>query len=79
MPLIHPSDDHPSEVWGVEDPRVTRVDELDAWVIAYTAYGPDRAGGLARDDDRLPLASSGIGVVCPPDDKNAALLPAARR
>ena len=33
------------EQWGLEDPRVTRVDELDCWVIAYTTYGAseDRA------------------------------------
>jgi predicted GH43/DUF377 family glycosyl hydrolase len=59
--------------WGVEDPRITRMDEMDAWFIAYTSYGP--AGpcvALAvtrdfRDVDR-------IGVAMPPEDKNASLL-----
>jgi len=37
----------PTESWernsqtaGVEDPRITRLDELDVWVMCYAAYGP---------------------------------------
>src|SRR5664279_1637660 len=51
-PLIAPTPAHPEEIWGVEDPRVTRVDELDAWVIVYTAFGmegPAVALALTRD------------------------------
>lgn len=74
QPLIPHSADHPAEEWGVEDPRVTRVDELDAWVIAYTAYGPTGpAVALATTTDFRSVER--LGVVCPPDDKNAALLP----
>lgn len=73
-PLVHPADDHPWEVWGVEDPRVTRVEELGLWVIAYTAYGPSGpAVALATTTDFRTVER--IGVVCPPEDKNAALLP----
>ena len=73
-PLLFPSTDHPPELWGVEDPRVTWVDELDRWVIAYTAYGPTGpAVALATTADFRGVER--IGVVCPPDDKNAALLP----
>ncbi|KGN41669.1 glycosidase [Knoellia aerolata] len=73
-PLVHASHDHPAEMWGVEDPRVTRVDELGAWVIAYTAYGPTGpAVALATTKDFRTVER--IGVVCPPEDKNAALLP----
>ena len=28
----------PEETWGIEDPRVTWIEELGLWVIAYTAY-----------------------------------------
>ena len=73
-PLIAPSLEHPEEEWGVEDPRVTRVDELDAWVIAYTAFGrrgPAVSLALTRDF----LTVERLGVVCPPEDKNASLLP----
>ena len=58
----------------MEDPRVTRVDELDAWVIAYTAFGPrGPAVALAVTHDFLSVDR--LGVVCPPEDKNASLLP----
>ena len=28
------------EAWGVEDPRLTWVEDLGAWIIAYTAFSP---------------------------------------
>jgi predicted GH43/DUF377 family glycosyl hydrolase len=73
-PLIVPSPGHPEEAWGVEDPRVTRVDELDCWVISYTAFGPQgTAVALAITRDFVTVER--LGVVCPPEDKDAALLP----
>ena len=73
-PLLAPSPDHPEEQWGVEDPRITRIDELDAWVIAYTAFGPGGpAVALATTTDFVSVER--LGVVCAPEDKNASLLP----
>ena len=73
-PFLEPSPDHPEEQWGVEDPRITRIDELDAWVIAYTAFGPGGpAVALATTQDFVSLKR--LGVVCAPEDKNASLLP----
>ena len=73
-PLMAPEADRPEEAWGVEDPRVTRVDELDAWVIAYTAFGPGGpAVSLATTQDFRTVER--LGVVRVPEDKNAALLP----
>lgn len=73
-PLIGPDEHGESSRWGVEDPRVTRVDELDAWVVAYTAYGPPGpAVALATTRDFRRIEP--LGVVLPPQDKNAALLP----
>jgi predicted GH43/DUF377 family glycosyl hydrolase len=31
-------DTHPEEVWGIEDPRLTCVEEERRWIVAYTAY-----------------------------------------
>jgi predicted GH43/DUF377 family glycosyl hydrolase len=74
VPLLVPAPDHPQEAWGVEDPRVTRVDELDCWVITYTAFGPQGpAVALATTRDFLTVERH--GVVCPPEDKDAAMLP----
>ena len=73
-PLLTPSPEHPEELWGVEDPRITRVDELDCWVIAYTSFGPQGpAVALATTCDFVTVER--LGVVCAPEDKNAALLP----
>jgi len=73
-PLLSPSSGHPQEAWGVEDPRITRVDELDCWVIAYTAFGPlGPAVALATTRDFISVHR--LGVVRAPEDKNGVLLP----
>jgi len=73
-PLLGPDPDRPQELWGVEDPRVTRIDELDTWMIAYTSFGPGGPGvSLACTNDFRSLQR--LGMVRVPEDKNAALLP----
>jgi len=72
-PLIvgNPADD--TERWGVEDPRITRVEELGGWLIAYTAVGsagPCVALSVTQDF----RTAERVGVVMPPEDKNAAML-----
>ena len=42
------------EEWGLEDPRVTYVEELGRWIVAYTAFGRERPGRLAGQTDGLP-------------------------
>jgi predicted GH43/DUF377 family glycosyl hydrolase len=67
-------DGHPEELWGIEDPRITFVEELHRYVIAYTAFG--RAGpgvALALTEDFRVFER--CGLVMQPDDKDAALLP----
>jgi predicted GH43/DUF377 family glycosyl hydrolase len=65
---------HPEELWGVEDPRITYVDELGKYAIAYTAFGKGGPGvALALTDDFRTFER--CGVVMQPDDKDAALLP----
>jgi predicted GH43/DUF377 family glycosyl hydrolase len=64
----------PEEIWGVEDPRITFVPELDRYVIAYTAYscaGPGVSLALTGDFKRFER----LGLVMLPDDKDAALFP----
>jgi predicted GH43/DUF377 family glycosyl hydrolase len=66
--------EHPEEIWGIEDPRITYVEELGQWVIAYTAYsvgGPLVA--LATTEDFRTFKR--LGPVMPPEDKDAALFP----
>lgn len=65
---------YPEEIWGIEDPRITYVPELGKYVIAYTSYsrgGPGVSLALTEDFRRFQR----YGVVMPPHDKDAALLP----
>jgi predicted GH43/DUF377 family glycosyl hydrolase len=72
--LIADPDRYPDEQWGIEDPRLTYVQELRKYAIAYTAYGP---GGprvaLALTEDFHSFER--YGVIMQADGKDAALLP----
>ncbi|HKT02676.1 MAG TPA: hypothetical protein VJT31_24360 [Rugosimonospora sp.] len=72
-PLIAADRTDRTSCWGVEDARCSRIDELDSWLISYTAYGP---GGpcvaLAITQDFREVEH--IGIAMPPEDKNASLL-----
>lgn len=68
------SEQHPEELWGVEDPRITYVPELKQYAVAYTSYsrgGPGVSLALTKDF----RAFERLGVIMSPDDKDAALLP----
>ena len=73
-PLIEPAPDAPYESWGVEDPRITWVEELERWVILFTSYGPGGPGlSMATTEDFR--TAERLGMVRAPEDKNGALLP----
>ncbi len=74
QPALAYDGSHPEEEWGLEDPRVTYVPELEAWIIAYTAFGPEGPGvSLAQTSDFVTFER--LGMVIAPEDKNAVLLP----
>jgi predicted GH43/DUF377 family glycosyl hydrolase len=65
---------HPEEIWGIEDPRVTRIDELGIWAVAYTAYSA--AGPLVSLATTSDFADfERLGPAMPPEDKDAAVFP----
>jgi predicted GH43/DUF377 family glycosyl hydrolase len=74
-PTLRPEPEkYPEELWGIEDPRITWIEEIDEWAICYTAYS--KGGPL------VSLAMTGdfktfrrLGPVMPPEDKDAALFP----
>jgi len=74
-PTLMPSaEQYPEEVWGIEDPRITYLPELKQFAVAYTSYSRGGPGvSLALTEDFRSFER--IGVVMPPDDKDAALLP----
>jgi predicted GH43/DUF377 family glycosyl hydrolase len=75
VPTLFPDPEHhPDEIWGVEDPRITFVPELNQYAVAYTSYSFSGPGvSLALTSDFLIFER--LGVIMPPEDKDAALLP----
>ncbi|MBK6914934.1 MAG: glycosidase [Ignavibacteriales bacterium] len=72
--LLPDPDKHPEELWGIEDPRITFVPELKKYVVVYTAYTRDGPGvALALTEDFKSFER--YGIIMPPEDKDAALLP----
>lgn len=72
QPTFH--GDAVEEIWGVEDPRITFMEDLGKYAIAYTAFtkgGPGVALALTEDFRHFERC----GLVMQPDDKDAALLP----
>jgi predicted GH43/DUF377 family glycosyl hydrolase len=64
----------PEEIWGIEDPRITYLAELETYAVVYTSYsrgGPGVSLALTRDFKQFER----LGVIMPPEDKDAALLP----
>ncbi len=63
---------YPEETWGVEDPRITWLEELGKWAIAYTAFsssGPMVSLALTENFKEFER----MGAILPPEDKDAAL------
>lgn len=67
-------DNYPEELWGVEDPRITFMEDLNVYAICYTAYsrrGPQVSLAFTKDFKTFERK----GVILPPEDKNASLFP----
>jgi predicted GH43/DUF377 family glycosyl hydrolase len=75
QPTLMPDQEHfPEELWGIEDPRITFVPELEKYAVVYTAYTCDGPGvSLAFTEDFHHFER--YGVIMQPEDKDAALLP----
>jgi predicted GH43/DUF377 family glycosyl hydrolase len=68
------SREYPEEIWGIEDPRITYVPELEEFAVAYTSFSRGGPGvSLATTKDFKNFKR--YGVIMAPEDKDAALLP----
>jgi len=74
-PTIEPDlPGHPHELWGIEDPRITWLEEIGRYAVVYTAYGWGGPGvSLLLTEDFVDFER--VGMVLPPENKDAALLP----
>ena len=67
-------DKFPEEFYGIEDPRIVRLENSDTYAIAYTSYsetGP--LVSLATTTDFVSFERHGI--IMHPEDKDASLFP----
>ncbi len=65
---------HPEELWGIEDPRITYLPELQRYAVVYTAFTHSGPGvSLALTADFVTFER--YGMIMSPDNKDAALLP----
>lgn len=74
-PTFSPDPQHyPEELWGIEDPRVDYVPELEKYAVVYTSFsraGPGVSMALTADFKHFER----LGVIMAPEDKDAALIP----
>ena len=66
--------EYPEEIWGIEDPRITYLPELEQYAVVYTSFargGPGVSLALTKDFKTFER----YGVIMTPEDKDAALLP----
>jgi predicted GH43/DUF377 family glycosyl hydrolase len=75
QPSMLPQPDNcPEEIWGIEDPRIVWLEEVQRYAITYTAYsrlGPLVALALTEDFKTFERR----GPIMPPEDKDAAFFP----
>ncbi len=72
--LLPAPDQRPEEKWGIEDPRITWLADLQRYAVAYTSYsqaGPGVSLTLTEDFHTFEH----YGEILPPEDKDAALFP----
>lgn len=65
---------YPEDKWGIEDPRITYLPELEEYAVTFTSYsvgGPLVSIALTKDFRHFKR----LGPATTPDDKDAALFP----
>jgi len=71
-PALMPDPSRKEEEFGIEDPRITFIHDLDLWAVTYTAYsryGPLVSLALTKDFRHFER----VGPILPPENKDAAL------
>lgn len=73
-PVLSPTTTCPEESWGVEDPRITYIEELRKYAVVYTGYSS--SGPMVRLSLTTDFIHFGDSIsIMPPEDKDAALFP----
>ena len=65
---------YPEDKWGIEDPRITYLEEINKYAILFTSYSADGPlVSLALTDDFVSFERK--GAILKPEDKDAVLFP----
>ncbi len=75
QPTLKPDPaNYPEEIWGIEDPRITYLSEIERYAVTYTAYSQAGPGvSIALTSDFVHFER--LGLAMPPINKDAAILP----
>jgi predicted GH43/DUF377 family glycosyl hydrolase len=72
--LMPDPENHPEEIWGIEDPRIVFIEEISKYAVTYTCWSKGGPGvSLAFSSDFKSFER--CGMVMPPHDKDAAFFP----
>ncbi|MGB9940153.1 glycosidase [Methanosarcina sp.] len=72
--LFQDSVNYPEEIYGIEDPRITYIDEMEKWAVAYTALsdsGPLISLTFTEDFHNFER----VGAILPPESTDASIFP----
>jgi predicted GH43/DUF377 family glycosyl hydrolase len=74
VPTLLPNPEkYPEEAWGIEDPRITFLPDINKYAVVYTSYSQGGPGvSLTLTEDFHDFEH--FGQIMPPEDKDAALL-----
>lgn len=73
-PTLQPDPGHNEEQWGIEDPRIVRLEDRREYAVTYVSFskdGPVVSLALSRDLHNFERR----GAMLPPEDKDASLFP----
>jgi predicted GH43/DUF377 family glycosyl hydrolase len=74
-PVFTPDPDgHPEETWGIEDPRITWLEERGEFAITYTGYS-DRGPLVCLATTTDFRSYERLGAITTPENKDAAIFP----
>jgi len=65
---------YPEELWGVEDPRITRMDDDGTYIVSYTAFSR-KGPGISIFTTQDWVTFDRCGLIMRPDDKDGAVFP----
>jgi beta-1,4-mannooligosaccharide/beta-1,4-mannosyl-N-acetylglucosamine phosphorylase len=74
QPTLLPDSDYQEEQWGLEDPRIVWMEELEQYAVTYVSFsmgGPVVSLATTKDF----RAFQRYGPLLPPEDKDACLFP----